>query len=94
MVVRRHVPELAALEGKAAHQPGQRDAPSYPTPMIDHAEAVQRFRNRPAKNRSVAEAFDETRSDVAPKVVPTGGTSQPNGGMKTQTVAQPVEGSY
>lgn len=47
--VRQHVPELAALEGKAAHQPSQRDAPSYPAPMIDHAEAVQRFRNRPAR---------------------------------------------
>ena len=47
--VRKHVPELAALEGKAAHQPSQRDAPSYPAPMIDHAEAVQRFRNRPAR---------------------------------------------
>ena len=41
--VRRHVPELAALEGKAAHQPSQRDAPGYPAPMIDHAEAVRRF---------------------------------------------------
>jgi len=47
--VRRHVPELAALEGKAAHQPSQRDAPSYPAPMIDHAEALRRFRNRPAR---------------------------------------------
>ena len=46
--VRRHVPELAALEGKAPHQQGSRDAPSYPAPMIDHAEAVRRFRNRRA----------------------------------------------
>ena len=35
--------------GEAAHQPSQRHAPSYPTPMIDHAEAVRRFRNRPAR---------------------------------------------
>ena len=47
--VRRHVPELAALEGKAAHQPAPGDAPSYPAPMIDHDEAVRRFRNRSAR---------------------------------------------
>jgi deoxyribodipyrimidine photo-lyase len=46
--VRRHVPELAALEGKAVHQPSPGAAPSYPRPMIDHAEAARRFRDRPS----------------------------------------------
>lgn len=47
--VRRWVPELAGVKGKAVHEPWnlpdeQRRALDYPDPMLDHAEAVRRFR--------------------------------------------------
>ncbi len=48
--VRRHVAELAAVEGRAVHRPCPRDAPGYPPPIIDHAEAARRFRMRSAES--------------------------------------------
>ncbi|HEX4745333.1 MAG TPA: deoxyribodipyrimidine photo-lyase [Gaiellaceae bacterium] len=45
--VRRWVPELAGIEGAAVHEPwrlGLLAAPEYPTPIVDHDEAVARFR--------------------------------------------------
>lgn len=38
--VRRYVPELAGVAGKAVHQPGKLDDPpvDYPMPIVDHAE--------------------------------------------------------
>ncbi len=45
--VRRYVPELAELDGKAIHAPWQHGgslfAPDYPPPLVDHAEARERF---------------------------------------------------
>jgi deoxyribodipyrimidine photo-lyase len=49
--VRRHVPELAAIEGGAVHEPwkltGTLDAPDldYPDPIVDHEAAADRFRS-------------------------------------------------
>ncbi|MFI5697706.1 cryptochrome/photolyase family protein [Kribbella sp. NPDC051586] len=37
--VRRWVPELRHLDGKAAHEPWKHDADGYPTPVVDHGEA-------------------------------------------------------
>ncbi|MFF0264764.1 cryptochrome/photolyase family protein [Kribbella sp. NPDC004536] len=37
--VRRWIPELRHLDGKTAHEPWKYDAPGYPTPVVDHAEA-------------------------------------------------------
>ncbi|WUS94980.1 DNA photolyase family protein [Kribbella sp. NBC_00709] len=37
--VRRWVPELRHLGGKAAHEPWRYDADGYPDPIVDHAEA-------------------------------------------------------
>lgn len=45
--VRRWVPELARIEGPAVHEPwrlGILAPPDYPAPMVDHEEAVERFR--------------------------------------------------
>ncbi|ANP52802.1 deoxyribodipyrimidine photo-lyase [Streptomyces griseochromogenes] len=47
--VRRWVPELARLEGLAAHEPWklrgpERDAVDYPGPVVDLAEGLDRFR--------------------------------------------------
>ena len=47
--VRRYVPELAHIEGAAVHRPwnldaSDRDALDYPDPIVDHAEAVARYR--------------------------------------------------
>ncbi|MGX7825491.1 cryptochrome/photolyase family protein [Actinokineospora sp. 24-640] len=43
--IRRYVPELRSLHGKAAHHP--RDVPGYPAPIVDHAEerlvALERY---------------------------------------------------
>jgi deoxyribodipyrimidine photo-lyase len=48
--VRRWVPELAELEGGAIHEPWKVSgglAPlDYPKPLVDHDEAVRRFRDR------------------------------------------------
>jgi deoxyribodipyrimidine photo-lyase len=47
--VRRHVPELADLEGIAVHEPWRargRVSPGYPEPIVDHSEAHARFRAR------------------------------------------------
>ncbi len=43
--VRRYVPELADVPSRAMAQPGLL-APTYPTPIIDHATAVEAFRRR------------------------------------------------
>ena len=48
--VRRHVPELASLEGAEAHEPWRLDAPvrrrlDYPSPVVDHEEAAVRFKS-------------------------------------------------
>jgi deoxyribodipyrimidine photo-lyase len=50
--VRRWVPELAKLEGKAVHRPTQVEAPDYPGPIVDHVRA---------RARALA-AFERTRS--------------------------------
>jgi deoxyribodipyrimidine photo-lyase len=47
--VRRHVPELAGLEGGSVHEPwraplGAR-VPDYPAPMVDYADATARLRS-------------------------------------------------
>jgi deoxyribodipyrimidine photo-lyase len=48
--VRRYVPELAAIEGPAVHEPWRLEvagaAADYPPPLVDHVEAVRRFRER------------------------------------------------
>ena len=48
--VRRHVPELAELDGASVHEPwrAKRDrvASQYPEPIVDHSEANARFRAR------------------------------------------------
>lgn len=48
--VRRYVPELASVEAPAVHEPWRLDvagaAADYPPPLVDHAEAVRRFRER------------------------------------------------
>ena len=45
--IRRWVPELGDVEGGAIHEPwrlGLLGAPGYPAPIVDHDEAVARFR--------------------------------------------------
>jgi deoxyribodipyrimidine photo-lyase len=45
--VRRHVPELANIEGAAIHEPwrlGRAKPRDYPDPIVEHAPAVSRFR--------------------------------------------------
>ncbi len=47
--VRRWVPELARVEGAAVHEPWKlpaRERRGYPEPVVDHAWAVRRFRER------------------------------------------------
>jgi deoxyribodipyrimidine photo-lyase len=49
--VRRHVPELAGVEGRAVHQPwllpaSERRVLSYPAPIVDHADAVRELQAR------------------------------------------------
>jgi deoxyribodipyrimidine photo-lyase len=44
--VRRYVPELADIAGRAVHEPWKlpRQPPGYPEPILDHREAVARLR--------------------------------------------------
>jgi deoxyribodipyrimidine photo-lyase len=42
--VRRHVPELAHLDGSAAHEPWKARAAGYPRPIADHRAAAAAFR--------------------------------------------------
>jgi deoxyribodipyrimidine photo-lyase len=45
--VRRYVPELAGIEGPAVHEPwklGLLRPTGYPEPVVDHVDAVERFR--------------------------------------------------
>jgi deoxyribodipyrimidine photo-lyase len=45
--VRRYVPELEHLDGAAVHEPwkpGSLRTADYPDPIVDHDEAVRRFR--------------------------------------------------
>ena len=49
--VRRYIPELAAIDGKAVHQPWkigplERGSIDYPEPIVDHADAAAEFRAR------------------------------------------------
>ncbi len=49
--VRRYVDELEAIDGGAVHEPWklgplERQAISYPEPIVDHAEAVAAFRSK------------------------------------------------
>ena len=49
--VRRYLPELAAIEGKAVHRPWRLPAKQrngYPEPIVDHDEAATAFRARRA----------------------------------------------
>jgi deoxyribodipyrimidine photo-lyase len=53
--VRRYVPELGHVKGAAVHEPwklGRRRPADYPEPIVDHDEAVARF--RAARRRGVA----------------------------------------
>ncbi len=54
--VRRHVPELAELEGAAVHEPWRaplaRVAPDYPERIVDYAEATARLRSRRSGQRA------------------------------------------
>ncbi len=55
--VRRHVPELASLEGAEAHEPWRLDAAvrrrlDYPPPVIDHEEAAVRFKSLRESDRA------------------------------------------
>ncbi|MCY7304181.1 MAG: DNA photolyase family protein [Thermoleophilia bacterium] len=43
--IRRYVPELADVPSRAIAEPGLL-APSYPSPIVDHATAVEAFRRR------------------------------------------------
>jgi deoxyribodipyrimidine photo-lyase len=46
--VRRHVPEFAAVDGKAVHTPWATGTPvDYPRRIVDHDEAAARFRVSP-----------------------------------------------
>ncbi len=46
--VRRYVPELAALRGRATHEPDAtvRRAYGYPEPIVDHHEAIAAYKSR------------------------------------------------
>ena len=46
--IRRYVPELADLEGRAIHDPddASRRARGYPAPIVDHREAIEAYRVR------------------------------------------------
>jgi deoxyribodipyrimidine photo-lyase len=45
--VRRYVEELAGIEGPAVHEPWRLGGvPGYPPPLVDLAEAAERFRRR------------------------------------------------
>ena len=46
--IRRHVPELAGLDSRAVHWPDQatRAQLGYPSPIVDHREAVATYRGR------------------------------------------------
>ena len=54
--VRRYVPELRAVAGKAVHEPWKlpaavREALDYPPPVVDHHEAVAEYKGRQARLR-------------------------------------------
>ena len=55
--IRRYVPELAHLPTPFLHEPwrlaGTAEAPDYPEPMVDHAEAVARYTQRVGVARSM-----------------------------------------
>jgi deoxyribodipyrimidine photo-lyase len=48
--VRRYVPELEHLDGSAVHEPWRAEgsllAADYPEPIVDHADAAARYRER------------------------------------------------
>jgi deoxyribodipyrimidine photo-lyase len=57
--VRRWVPELAHLDGAAAHEPWRHPdgyAHGYPQPLVDHAEERRRALDRYAHARSAHQA--------------------------------------
>jgi deoxyribodipyrimidine photo-lyase len=58
--VRRWVPELADLAGKAVHEPWKHDVPAYPQPIVDHAEARQESLRRYAAIKGTAPAPDRS----------------------------------
>ena len=60
--VRRYVPELEHLDGAAVHEPwklGSLRPGDYPAPIVDHDEAVGRFRARGAAERARAPGADQ-----------------------------------
>jgi deoxyribodipyrimidine photo-lyase len=50
--VRRHVPELAHLGGRAVHEPWKARAAGYPAPIVDHSAAAAAFRAARRARRS------------------------------------------
>ena len=57
--MRRWVPELAHVEGAAVHEPWKlpaRERRGYPAPVVDHAWAVRRFRERRSGRLSLTDA--------------------------------------
>ena len=57
--VRRWVPELAHVEGAAVHEPWklpERERRGYPEPVVDHAWAVRRFKERRSGQLTLADA--------------------------------------
>ncbi|MGH9062985.1 MAG: FAD-binding domain-containing protein [Acidimicrobiales bacterium] len=69
--VRRHVPELAGVDGAAVHEPwklpgGRRRSLDYPEPIVDHAEAATLRRSR--RPASISPTVASTRRGPAPAV--------------------------
>jgi deoxyribodipyrimidine photo-lyase len=58
--VRRWIPELRELAGKAAHEPWKYDVPGYPAPIVDHAEAREESLRRYAEIRGTGQARDRS----------------------------------
>ncbi len=58
--VRKYVPELASIPGRAIHDPDLdvRTKLGYPAPIVDHSEAIQRYREQLSANRARAQQRD------------------------------------
>ena len=58
--VRRWVPELRELAGKAAHEPWRYDVPAYPARIVDHGEAREESLRRYAALKGTAPDRDRS----------------------------------